>query len=244
MPSADEWGECAGTVGAGAGTPDPTVPRSERGRGARARGARRKLPGGPAAPAVSSAPEPGCAGTPSGGSTASPRRRSVGAAGERSVRLRQVSCSIGLRCIRPMYSEPGVCSAIGAGEPSPPGEARWRRRRMDVPLAMSACSDGGASPGRGEAGGVESGEPSSGLLAGVAVGVKCAREGGTHTDSRRECTGEPPADERRDVSRELHALPSTLLDRLLMPLLHTLLAVLLTMLPSFGWSTVLNMILI
>lgn len=232
MPSADEWDECAGAVGAGAGTLDPTVPRSERGRGARARGGRRKQPGALLG-AASSAPEPGCAGTPSGGSTGSARRRS-GAAGERSVRLRHVSCSMGLRCTSPVYSEPGVCSAMGAGDVSPPGEARWRRRRMDVPDAMSACSEGGASPGRGLAGGVESGEPSSGLLAGVAVGVKCACSGGRHTESRRDRTGEPPADERRDVRRDDHALPSTDDASDDMPLLHTLLALLLIMLPSFG----------
>lgn len=235
MPSADEWDECAGAVGAGAGTLDPTVPRSERGRGARARGCLRGRPlGAVGVPAVSSAPEPGGAGTPMGGSTGSPTRCSD-AAGERNVRFRHVSCSMGLRCIRPVYSEPGVCSAMGAGEPSPPGEHRWRRRRIDVPDAMRACSEGGASPGRGLAGGVSSGEPSSGLLAGVAVGVKCAEcRGGKHTESRRECTGEPPADERRDVRRDDQALPSTDDASDDMPLLHTLLALLLIMLPSFG----------
>lgn len=103
MPNADDWDECAGAVGVGAGTLDPTVPRSERGRGARARGARRKQPGAPVVLAVSRAPDPGWAGTPNGGSTGSPRRLSdTGAAGERKVRLRHVSCSMGLLCMSPV----------------------------------------------------------------------------------------------------------------------------------------------
>lgn len=111
-----------------------------------------------------------------------------------------------------------------------------------MPLAINACNEGGPSPGRGVDGGDASGEPSSGLLAGVAVGVKCARDGPLvpQTDSRRECTGDTAADDRREVSRELQALPSTLLERLLMPLLHTLLTLLPARLPSFGWSTVLS----
>lgn len=210
------------------------MPRSARGRGARARGRRPR-----GAVAASSAPSPGCAGTPNGVSPES--LRSTGsAAGERRLRFRQVSCSMGLRCTRPVYSEPGVWSAIGAGDASDAGEAAVRRRRMDVPLAISECNDGGASPGRGVAGGDWSGEPSSGLLAGVAVGEKCGRDGGRHRDSRRECTGDTAADDRREVIRELHALPSTLLDRLLIPLLHTLLKLVPAKLPSFGCSTVLK----
>lgn len=115
---------------------------------------------------------------------------------------------------------------------------------MEVPLAMRACSEGGAAPGRGEAGGVASGEPSSGLLAGVAVGEKWCRAaaaaGAAQSESRRERSGEPAAEERREVSRELQAVPSTLLARLLTPLPHTLLVLLPAMLPSFGCSTVLS----
>lgn len=215
------------------------MPRSARGRDARARVLRPVAGVTGVAVAASSAPSPGCAGTPNGVSPESPRSTG-GAAGERRVRFRYVSCSIGLRCTRPVYSEPGVCSAMGAGDASADGEAAVRLRRMDVPLAMSVCNEGGASPGRGVAGGDWSGEPSSGLLAGVAVGEKCCRDGGRHSESRRECTGDTAADDRRDVIRELHALPSTLLDKLLMPLLHTLLTLLPARLPSFGCSTVLK----
>lgn len=218
---------------------EPTVPRSERGRGARAL-VRRPLTGAAVAVAASSAPSPGCAGTPSGESGCSGRSGGAAAAGDRSVRFRHVSCSMGLRCTSPIYSEPGVWIASGEGEPSAAGEARYRLRRMEVPLAMRACREGGASPGRGVAGGDPSGEPSSGLLAGVAVAEKSGREAGRQTDSRRECTGETAAEERRDVSRELHALPNTLLERLLIPLLHTLLTLLLARLPSFGCITVLE----
>lgn len=234
MPSGEA---CAG--GAGPPSGPPTVPRSERGRGARARGRRPRF-----GALNSSAPDPGVAGTPNGVSLLSPRSWG-GAAGDRNVRFKHVSCSIGLRCTSPVYSEPGVCRASGAGEPSELGEvpARYLRRSIDVPLAMSECREGGASPGRGVGGGEESGEPSRGLLAGVAVGVKCGREGGRQTDSRLECTGETAAEERRDVSRELHAVPSTLLERLLIPLLHTLLTLLTLLparLPSLGCSTVLS----
>lgn len=86
-------------------------------------------------------------------------------------------------------------------------------------------------------GGEASGEPSSGLLAGVAVGENLA---GAQKDSRRDSTGETAAEERRDVTRELHALPSTLLERELSALPRTLLDMLPEMLPSFGWSTVLS----
>lgn len=92
----------------------PTVPRSARGRGARGRAPR-------GFGVESSAPSPGCAGTPISESGCSGRS---GAAGDRSVRFKQVSCSMGLRCMRPMYKEPGVCSANGDGDPSAAGE--WR----------------------------------------------------------------------------------------------------------------------
>lgn len=112
------------------------------------------------------------------------------------------------------------------------------RRRKLVPDAMSACKEGGVA--RGVPGGDGSGEPRSGELAGVAVGDQRGA-----IESRRLRTGDTHVDSRRDVRRELHALPITepaseltvelqaepTRDALTLPTVDSV--------PSFGCSTVL-----
>lgn len=86
------------------------------------------------------APEPVWAGTPKGLAVevGTEGVSSLGSAGDRNVRFKHVNCSIGLRCTKPVYNDPGVCNVNGDGESAPAGVARYFR-----PIAISECSVGG-----------------------------------------------------------------------------------------------------